>query len=190
MIATIISYPNNTLNDSIDVLPSLVSSEMIRNLNITVPPNEEYIEVNYNGETITLLIKKECRYQPINIIFQNKEGAECLLTLFKKSVESLSVTSETFESDNGQPSEGNHQFTTYNVQGKSKFSVNSGFVDESMNEIFKQLLLSERVWRLDGSIYTPLTITSKNFEYKTQRNDRLINYNIEFEYAFNEINNV
>lgn len=190
MIATIISYPNNTLNDSIDILPSLISNEMIRNLQITVPQNEEYIEVKYNGETITLLITNECRYTPINIVFQNKEGANCLLTLFKKSVESLNVTSEMFESDRGQPLDGNHQYTTYNVQAKSKLSVNSGFVDESMNEIFKQLLLSERVWKFENNIYTPLNIASKSFEYKTQRNDRLINYNIEFEYAFNEINNV
>ena len=30
----------------------------------------------------------------------------------------------------------------------------------------------------------------KSFEYKTRQKDRLINYEIEFENAFNEINNI
>jgi len=68
--------------------------------------------------------------------------------------------------------------------------MNSGFVDEAMNETFKQLFLSERVWQFDGTNYIPLKLGSKSLEYKTRMKDRLINYEVEFEYAFNDINNV
>ncbi len=54
----------------------------------------------------------------------------------------------------------------------------------------KQMLLSERAWMLKDSIIVPLTISSRSIEYKTQRNDKLINYQIEFQYAFNEVNNI
>jgi hypothetical protein len=102
----------------------------------------------------------------------------------------MTTTNEEFETDRGQPLAGNHQYVKYNVQGKSKFKVNSGFVAEALNETFKQMLLSERVWMYENEIFTPLNIASKSIEYKTRQKDRLINYEIEFEYAFNEINNI
>ena len=111
------------------------------------------------------------------------------ITFFKAKTESLNVTSEEFQTDRGQAIDGYHQMVTYNVQGNSKFKMNSGFVDESINETMKQLFLSERVWQFDGTNYIPLKIGSKSLEYKTRMKDRLINYEVEFEYAFNEINN-
>lgn len=188
---TVISYPNNTINESIAEGTSLDSSELVKYIWVDVAQaiNEEYIEVTYNGETITLLITDECRYAPIDIFYQNKEGALSSFTFFKKSVESLDVTSEMFEADRGQPNTGQHQFVTYNVQGKQKFSVNTGFIDEENNEIIKQILLSERIWKYENDTFIPLRVVTKSLEYKTQTNDTLINYNIQFEYAFNEINN-
>jgi hypothetical protein len=76
------------------------------------------------------------------------------------------------------------------VQGKSKFKVNSGFIEESMNETVRQLLLSERVWMYSNEIFTPLNVAGKSLEYKTRQKDRLINYEIDFDYAFNEINSI
>jgi hypothetical protein len=187
---TIISYPNNNIDEEIEVSTSIQSSEMIQNINIDIADagNDEYIEVTYNEETITLLITDECRYTPIDIAFQNKEGAVTILPFFKAKTESMDVTRSNYEGNFGQPSEGNHQYIDYNVQGKSKFKISSGFVNEQMNEIFKQLILSERVWIVDNLV--PIKVSMSSIEYKTRQKDRLINYEFDFEYAFNEINNV
>ena len=192
MNITVISYPSNEINFTQDVGDSLISSELVKYMWIDVSeaPTDEYIEITYNGETITLLIQEECRYNPIDIFFQNKEGAEQVVTMFKKSTESISITSEEYESNAGQPSLGNHQITKFNIQGKTKLKVNSGFVSEAINETFKQLLLSERVWKYESGVFTPLNVSSSSLEYKTRANDRLINYEVEFSYAFNEINNI
>ena len=192
MNITVISYPSNEINFTQDVGYSLISSKLIKYMwvDISEAPTDEYIEITYNGETITLLIQEECRYNPIDIFFQNKEGAEQVITMFKKSTESISITSEEYESNAGQPSLGNHQITKFNIQGKTKLKVNSGFVSEAMNETFKQLLLSERVWKYESGVFTPLNVSSSSLEYKTRANDRLINYEVEFNYAFNEINNI
>lgn len=189
---TIISYPNNDINLSVDEGTSLNSNELVKYLwvDVSEATTDEYIEITYNGETITLLITDECRYTPIDIFFQNKEGAEQVLTFFKAQTESLSVTSEEFQANRGQANLGNHQYIKYNVQGRQKLKVNSGFVNEEMNETFKQLFLSERIWKYENGIFTPLNLSSKSFEYKTRQKDRLINYELEFEYAFNEINNI
>jgi len=189
---TVKSYPNLEINLSFDEPTTINSFEMVQNIwvNISDAPNEEYIEIIYNGVTTTLLITDECRYSPMDICFQNKEGEMQIITFFKAKTESMSVTSESFESDRGQPINGNHQMVTYNVQANSKFKMNSGFVDEVMNETFKQLFLSERVWYFDGVNYIPLKLGSKTLEYKSRMKDRLINYEVEFEYAFNDINNI
>jgi hypothetical protein len=59
-----------------------------------------------------------------------------------------------------------------------------------MNETVRQLLLSERVWMYSNEIFTPLNVASKSLEYKTRQKERLINYEIDFDYAFNEINSI
>ena len=189
---TIISYPDNNINESIAEPTSFNSAEMLQNIWVKVSEagTDEYIEVTYNGETITLLITDECRYTPVDIAFQNKEGAIVFMPFFKAKTESISTTRETFESDRGQPSTGNHQFVDFNVQGRTSYKINSGFVDENMNQIVKQLLLSERVWEYVNTEYIPIKVKSTGVEYKTRQKDRLINYEMEFEYAFNEINNI
>jgi hypothetical protein len=189
---TVISYPNNEINYSIAEPTSLDSAEMVKYIwvDLSETTTDEYVEVVFNGVTITLLIEDECRYTPLDIAFQNKEGALQILPFFKAKTESLTITSEEFEADRGQPNLGNHQYVTYNVQGRSKFKMNSGFVDEALNETFRQLMLSERVWIYSNSTFTPIKLGSKTLEYKSRQKDRLINYEIEFEYAFNEINNV
>jgi hypothetical protein len=192
MIATVISYPNNNIDYSFELGESSDSAELVQNILIDASEalDDEFIEVTYNDETITLLLIEECRYTPIDIFYQNKEGAVASFTFIKRSVETMDVTSEQFESDRGQPLFGHHEYTTFNVQAKSKFSVNTGFIDEENNEVIKQMLLSERLWKYENEILIPLTIESKNIEYKTQANDKVINYTINFAYAFNEVNDL
>jgi len=189
---TVISYPSNEINFSNNIPSTTTSGELVKY--IWVKCNETttdtYIEVVFNGQTTTLLLQDEPKYAPIDIFFQNKEGAEQVLTFFKEQKNGLSITSSEFESDRGQPSVGNHQFVRYNVQGREDLTLNSGFVDEETNEVFTQMLLSERIWSFDGINFTPLNIKSKQISYKTQLNERLINYEMKFEYSYNQINNI
>jgi hypothetical protein len=193
MAVTVISYPTNEINDSFNTDTTFEAVELVKYVwvNMEDLTNDTYIEVVYNGVTITLDVIDECRYTPVNIMFQNVEGAEQTIQFFKARTDEMEVKAEVFESDRGQPSAGFHQMVKYNVQAKSKFKVNSGFMLEAMNDSFKQLFLSERIWWLEnGTTPRPLNIASTNFEYKTRQKDRLISYEIEFEFAFNEINNV
>lgn len=189
---TIISYPANTINESIATPTSLDSNELVKyiTVNVSEAPNEEYIEVVYNGQTITLLITEECRFTPYDINFINKDGEQQVLTMFKKRTDNISVTSEDFESDRGQPLAGNHQFVKYNIQAKKEFKLNTGFISENLNDTIQQLFLSSRVWILENAVLTPVNIKGRSLEFKTRQNDRLINYELNFEYAFNEINNI
>lgn len=189
---TIVSYPNNNLNQTINEGQSLDSNRLVKYLFVDVQQagTDDYILITYNGTVTRLDITDECRYDPIDIYFQNMHGALQILTFFKARKESISVEREVFESDRGQPLLGSHQFVNYNVQARSKFTANTGFLQENMNADLKQLILSERLWVVKQGILTPINITSSNLEYKTRMNDRLINYEMEFTYSFNEINNI
>jgi len=188
------SFPLGSISFSGTISASTLSQNLIKNIFVNLAEastSDEYVEINFNDIITTLLITDECRYTPVDIIFQNKEGALQILTFFKAKTESLQVDSEEFEFDRGQPEDGFHQFVTYNVQGRKPIKINSGFLDESMNESYEQLLLSERIWQFtEGKKYIPLSLSTKNFEYKTREKDRLINYELEFKYAFNVINNI
>lgn len=172
-----------------DVPNTYNSNEIVKNIwiNVSEAVTDEYIEISYNGVVKTLLITDECRYTPIDIAFQNKNGALQTLTFFKAKKDTINVESETFESNRAI---GAHQFVKYNVNSKSKFTVNSGFMTEDKNESIKDLLTSERVWMLNNGIEIPLNVSTSSLEYKTRQNDKLINYAIEFDYAYYDINNV
>lgn len=189
MNITVKSYPLHEIDYSIFVANSYFSSSMVKYLwvDISEAPTDEYIEIKYNGVTKTLLITDECRYTPIDIAYQNKEGALQTITFFKARRDSINIDKETFESN--RPI-GGHQFVRYNVNAKVKFSANSGFITEDKNADIKQLLMSERVWLLDNGVEIPLNVGTSSMEFKTRQNDRLINYAIEFEHAYNENNNI
>ena len=178
------SLEQNNSNEATQYLwidTSLASSDKTITIDVTVGLEEKQI---------VLLVEDEFKHDPKDIVFLNKYGVLQTLTFFKEFVKNINITREGYESDNGQPSTGAHQFRTLNVQGREGFKVQSGWVDESMNDTFKQMLLSDKVWHLDNGTYVPLNIQSEQLSYKTQKIDRLIQYEIEFLYSFNVKNNI
>ena len=193
-LLSVISYPNNELNYVPTPIPATTDSgELTKNIwiDLSDTTTDEYITIKANNVVIaTILIEDELKYTPIDIFFQNKLGFQQSFTFFKERKDNLSITSDEFENDNGQPLAGFHQFNTFNVQGRSGFKCWTGLIDEANNETIKQLLLSPRIWLYSGGIFTPINIKTKSQEWKTQLNDSLINYEIEFDYSYNEINNI
>jgi len=190
---TVISYPDNTLNYSVTLSASTDSAELIKNIFVKCSEigNDTSIQIKKDTVLVSeLVIKEELKYTPIDIYFINKFGQLYCLTFFKKIINNLSVNNESFESSIGQPINGQHQFENFNTNGKTDFKVESGFLKESNNENFKQLFLSDKVWNFNGTTFIPLNLKSKSIEYKTKLNDKLVNYELNFEYAFSELNNI
>lgn len=151
---------------------------------------------NVTVGTHTINVNRVCepKYSPIKITFVNRFGALQDLWFFKKTVESLSVKRDSFKrnilTSGGQYNTFKHAKRTLNVIGNEKFTCNSGFVDEQMNEVFKQLMLSEQIWATISGIVHPVDIVSSELQYKTSLNDKLINFTVDFEYAYDTINNI
>jgi len=153
------------------------------------------IAVTFNplGNTVNYQIEDECRYTPLQVVFKNKYGVYECMTLFKKSNNTLNVESDDFTNayiSAGSYSTMSHQRQRINIQGTETVSVQSGYISEQENELYKEALLSDKIFFYVDGEFVPVNIKSSSLEFKTRINDRLVNYQIEFEYAFNIIQNV
>lgn len=190
---TVKSYPDNQIDVTLTPVTTANSLNRATHIFVAAAPatTDQYIEVVYDEQLITLWITDECRYDPVMVQFVNQYGQMQMLTFFKARSESLTITKEEYDAHDGQPRNGFHQFRDYNVNGKSKFRINSGFVTQDENASFRELMLTARCWLYaeDGTV-TPMKISGTNFEYKTRAKERLIKYEIELAYAFDEINTI
>ena len=173
------------------------------------------IEITYDTtqtESITVKEIEECKYPVHKIVFLNRWGAFQDLFFFKKSVESLESRSENFNRSifqarqvyyterEGECDENYnynvysttaHAKKTFNANATESISLNTGFVPESMNPYFEELMVSEYVWLIDeNDVVYPVNLKDSSFTYKTGLNDRLINYTMNFEKSFDLVNNI
>ena len=130
----------------------------------------------------------ESKYTPVLCDFINRYGGWQTITFFKAQTNSINTKGTDYkltqDTINYNTSIG--QFKTFNTNGKQTVKLNTGFVDENYSELITDLLLSETVL-LDSK---PVTVKSQSSDLKTTLKDKNINYEIEFEYAFNLINDV
>lgn len=129
---------------------------------------------------------EECKYTPVLCDFVNRYGAWQTITFFKAQNNSISVKGTDYkltqDNINYNPSIG--QFKTFNLNGKQTVKLNTGWVDENYSELITDLMLSETVL-LDGK---PVTVKTQSSDLKTYLKTKNINYEVEFEYAYNIIN--
>jgi len=146
--------------------------------------------------TITLEAVCEIKYDQLQVIFYNKFGALQIMPFFKKSTTSITTSSSEFQRDimnyTNDPTydKSKHVIATLGINGKEKISMNTGFIDESFNEVIRQLMLSEQIWVDNGTDVLPINLNTKSLTFKKSVNDRLINYSLDFNYSFDKINNV
>tara|TARA_R100000742_G_C4277510_1_gene99450 strand:- start:210 stop:1217 length:1008 start_codon:yes stop_codon:yes gene_type:complete len=161
--------------------------------------------VSYRSSTCAVTRVGCSKYTPIKVYFVNKLGAVQWLYFFTKDVELLNTSQETYQRNTIDTStttpsyfapeiSGNptypHPITTYNKNGKTSYSLSSGYYPERANPYFEQLLLSEDVWIEKNNKAVSVQVRTSNMTLKTSLNDNLIDYTIQFEEAFDYINNI
>lgn len=167
---------------------------------ITIPANSSTIQVYDTDDTTlkkTINITNICeaKYTPYKITFTNKFGAFQDLYFFKKSSENTSVRDELYKKN--IVTNAASTYNTYdnqrqrmNVNAQTSLVLNTGFISESMNETIEELFYSENVFIRYESKTLAVIPKTKTLQYKTSLNDKLINYTVEFDFAFDRINNV
>jgi hypothetical protein len=133
--------------------------------------------------------KDECKYEPVQIDFVNKFGAWQREWFFKASYDNLNVENREYNTlpstyPNYTLTQG--QRNVFNSNGKRTIRVNTDWVDESYSEIIQQMMLSEKILINKKAA----KINTKSTELFKSINTKMINYQMEFEYAYDTINSV
>ena len=139
--------------------------------------------------TYNFIAQFECKYAPLNLDFVNKYGAWQRTCFFKAHNVTFSVENTEYnllQTDSFDYNVQEGQRKIFNANGKQSIKVNTGWVDESWNEVLKQIMLSERIL-IGGS---PAKINTKSTELFKHINTKQINYTLEFEFAYDVINSV
>ena len=149
-----------------------------------IDPNTSLVVREFNFIPI-----QECRYEPYTIDFINKYGAWQREFFFKASYDNMEVKTNQYQLmhpaiNNYNTIYGNYK--DFNVNGKQTIRLNTGFVKEDFKENLTQLMLSERIL-INGM---PVTLKTKGIDRVKQINNRMINYTLEFEMAYDVINTI
>ena len=145
-------------------------------------------------ETIKINTLNECKYEPKKFTFVNKFGALQDIYFFKKQVNKMDVTKESYNantlSNTYTYDRSVHTKRDFDIKAKESFTFSSGYLNEEYNEVFKQMQLSEDCWIEIDNVVLPVNVSDSSFSYKTSLNDKLINYSIKIDFAFDTINNI
>jgi hypothetical protein len=152
-----------------------------------------YVDTDDGVIKLTVHNIEECKYQPFKVTFINKFGALQDIWFFKRSNETLTTKKEEFKRNiaiDGSYNISKHQNKILTKNGSEKLTLNTGYYPEEYNNVFKEMQLSEDCWIEINSETLPINISGSSFNYKTHLNDKLINYTIQIDFAFDTINNI
>jgi len=160
--------------------------------------DELYINSDSGTEVVKIITETCSRFEPYKVTFVNKFGVLQDLWFNLKSVERLNTSGETYKAnvvnfDTLAYGTYNPQVAQYNKLGKESITLNTNYLSEEYNEVIKQLMMSEQVWLTkltDTELVLGVIPTTQSVTYKTSLNDRLVQYTIDFNYAFDKINTV
>lgn len=184
------SDSNPTVNGSeVSLNYSEGASNYVKYLVIPLGAYSSTVTVVYGGETVYIELIEECKYEVSDVQFVNRFGVIESMHFYKAQKESLTVTSSDFKNayTNGISYDVNkHQIKQFNKKSNRKVTIETGFLTPYYNETVQELMQSENVW-VNGK---PVNVVTGSLEFKTRVVDKLISYSFDFEYAYDEINNV
>ena len=159
------------------------------------PNVENYTVQAYSGSTaisqpIRYEFKCKQKYPNVRIKWKNRYGQYDYFNFNMVSRTSFNTEARTYQPQLGSWNGLTLSYENYEtsnqkfvVDSKQSLTVNTDWVSEDYNEIFKQLLVSDEVYWLrnsDESDLFPITINTTSVVFKTGVNDKIIQYGFEF----------
>lgn len=135
----------------------------------------------------------DCRGSQTRIDYINAQGVRDTLWFMGRESESYTVSQSKYRKNilsAGAYDLWNPQQAVFNKNGKRRKRINSGHYPEMFNEMFKEMLLADRVWIYENSTRKSVSIVNSDLSYKYHNNERVINYEIEIEYAHDALNSI
>ena len=145
------------------------------------------------GDPIKYNVTCNQKYPNIRIKWKNRFGQFDFFNFNMVNRQSFSVNRSVYQPQIGTWEGSSLSYNRYDsnnlnylVDSAESIQVNTDWVDEVYNDIFKQLLMSDEIyWIYDeaNSYVRPLTIATSNVQFKTGVVDKVIQYSFEFNYG-------
>lgn len=179
----IISYPQGPLQSGFPLSTSGLTTYSIQAYNGSTPL----------GLPIRFDITCVQKYPNVRICWKNRFGQFDWMNFYMVSRESFNVKRSQYQPQIGtwnastlSYSKSDAMNKNYIIDAESSLSVNSWFVPQEQNDIFKQLLSSDEIyWSYDeaNNFVRPLSIQTSKVTFKTGVVDHLIQYQFDFVYG-------
>lgn len=126
----------------------------------------------------------EPKYEPFVVDYVNFWGGMSKFTFFKKNTKTWEVKGNEFQMSNVYPAT-KTELKVFNKNGRDTIKLNTGWINEQYVQNIKELSLSEDLFLLgsfqgDGG---KVKLKTSSFETKTHLNNKMINYEMEFEFV-------
>jgi hypothetical protein len=198
-------YSGSLGNGEFALSSSISSSQQIQQYPIA--PNQtgfplsslsEYYTIQpYNGTTALgtpIRFEQACiqKYPNVRIKWKNRFGQFDWFNFYLVNRQGFQSTKRTYQPQLGSwqstgLSYNNYDSSTLNYLSDSKqtLSVNTDYLTDSYNDIFKQLLVSDEIYWVynEPNDLRPITITTNNIVFKTGVNDKLVQYQFDFDWG-------
>ena len=131
------------------------------------------------------------KYPNVRLKWKNRYGQFDWFSFYMVNKQSFSTEKRTYQPQLGTWSGATLSYNqsdssnlNYIVDSKQSIQINTDWVDESYNDIFKQLLVSEEIyWVKSATDLLPLTISTNSLTFKTGAVDKLIQYTFELDFG-------
>lgn len=203
-VPTKIVFSGSLGNGEIAVSSSISSSEQIQqvplfpaSVGFPISTSSEFYTVQaYNNSTplgtpIRFAYKCKQKYPNVRIKWKNRYGQFDYFNFDMVSKRSFSTTAKgyqpqlgTWEGSTLSYNDSDSSNLNYIVDSKQAISVNTDWIPEAYNDIFKQLLVSEEIYIVDNEVtgkLTPITIATETVTFKTGVVDKTIQYGFDFD---------
>ena len=150
----------------------------------------------YSGDTalgtpINFEVVCKQKYPNIRLKWKNRYGQFDWFSFYMVNKQSFETTKRSYQPQLGTWTGPTLTYTQYDssnlnyiVDSKQSITINTDWINESYNNIFKQLLVSEEIyWVKSATDLLPLTINTQNVTFKTGVVDKLIQYTFEFDFG-------
>jgi hypothetical protein len=157
------------------------------------------IVFNYSGGSQTINVVFDCvnKYGCLSLFYKNRYGVIECLSMNALSKVAMTTTKENFykgvyaQANMADAwSYGVRVNSLYNIQGVYKLLANTNWITESYVNIVQQILLSDVCYAIYDSKTYACQISDSSMDKKTYKNDKLIMYTMNFEFAQPLINSI
>lgn len=140
--------------------------------------------------TLNYEIEAECYYTPVKIAYKNKYGQFDWFNFYKRHDSTFNTDQRLYQPQLGSWSSQTLSYSKfqtraqrYIVDATEVLSVNTDYIQEGYNDLFKQLLVSDEIYWVIDNVGTvrPLTVQTNSLQFRTHVNVKLIQYTIVFD---------